>query len=566
MILTRFYSNYIQSCSSSYKNLSKLSLKVYYLQEISKLVSARNNTQPSNHNFDKTRNLYPVDHHTFNENDLRQLSHDISKSINDLSPSQLLATAISYNNLPNVSKNEWKRLCNAVLKQVYGNCYNINAVSPSHVSMILYSYAKRFTNQIPITYKLLKSAIKSTGSLNERDISMILYYMRRTKCVPRSLNNTDHLKNAQILRAVALCLSKEGGNKMVKFTPSGLVSVVYNFTQIGMIPWSLMYHACNLIKKRAHKLDSKSIGFHSRSLTLLNIRDKVTIETFISSLNKHKNVPVPTISSLIYSLARLKYRPRGDLVYLLDLVRRSIPLFDDRNMAITVYSLGQLGIKSEEIFESVSMLLKDRIDYQSAQHLSMFIRGYSKLGIYDLSIIELIVEHSLKLLTGFSLPQIVCMMDSLVVLGYFNESAFTSFLNYFCSFSSDELTDYLVNQVNRIVYSIKLEQPEYALKAPNYIRPLFDQYQGQFIIKDDSKGNNESLYRTLKEMGINYRTSEKIGSYTPDAILYNNVSLEILSKGSICPVTNSVLGSSKMIKRHMKLLGYNHIQINKNEW
>eukprot|EP00375_Theileria_parva_P002204 XP_764881.1 hypothetical protein [Theileria parva strain Muguga] len=464
MLLTRFYFTSVQNCSYSYKNLDKLSLKVYYLQELSTILQSRKN-DPSPYNESLKNNpVYNVDQHTFNKYDITQLTHDVNKSINDLSPSQLLSTAISYTKLYGVGKKEWKRLCYSSLKHIYDNCYNINAISFSQIAMILYSYASKFTNEMPVTNKLLKACVKSTGSLNERDISMILYYMRRTKCIPKTLNTPQDFKNAQILRSIALCLSKEGGNKLVKMTPMGLVSIVYNFTQMGMIPWSLIYHSCNLIKKKSRYLDSKSIGFHSRSLSSLNIRDKKALDSFVSTLENRTKIPIQTISSLLYSLAKLKYRPKASLLPVLNYTKQSIFLFDDRDLALLVYSLGQLGIKYDGLFDSISEFIKKRIDYQSPQHLSMFIRGYSKLGIYDESLVQSIMSHVIQLL--------------------------------------EDLPEYSINQLNRIMYSTKLERT-----------------QGTVCKVRNFQDSSDSLFRCLKQLNVDYEIGQKAGPYVPDAII-----------------------------------------------
>uniref|UniRef100_A0A3B0N9B1 RAP domain-containing protein n=1 Tax=Theileria annulata TaxID=5874 RepID=A0A3B0N9B1_THEAN len=565
MLLARFYLTSVQNCSYSYRNLDKLSLKVYYLQELSRIIQSRNNDTLSHNEILKNKLVYNVDEHTFNKYDITQLTQDVNKSINNLSPSQLLSTAISYTKLHGVGKKEWKRLCYSSLKQIYSNCYNTNAISFSQVAMILYSYASKFTNEMPVTNKLLKACVKSTGSLNERDISMILYYIRRTKCVPKTLNTPQDFKNAQILRSIALCLSKEGGNKLVKMTPMGLVSIVYNFTEIGMIPWSLIYHSCNLIKKKSRYLDSKSIGFHSRSLSKLNIRDKKTLNLFVESLPKRTKIPIPTISSLLYSLAKLKYRPKNCLSPLLDYTQKSIFLFDDRDLALLVYSLGQLGVKNDVLFDSISDFIKKRIDYQSPQHLSMFIRGYSRLGIYDEPLIEIILAKAIELMTGFSITQLVSVLDSLVVLGYFDHSVFSRLLEHFCTFHSEDLPEYSINQLNRIMYSIRLQNPEFILNSPSYITSLFDQYQGVFMIRD-LKDSSDSLFRCLKQLNVEYEIGRKVGPYVPDTVIDGNMCIDILSKGSVCPLTGSFLGSVNMTERHMNILGYKYIKIRKEEW
>ncbi|AFZ79180.1 hypothetical protein BEWA_020260 [Theileria equi strain WA] len=543
-------------------NNTKPSLKVYYLQEFAKSrISGVDNALRKDGLKYNNYLLYEPEI----ANEQKKLVSDVNESIRDLSPAQLLATAIAYSRLRNVGKPEWKRLCSAVSKHAYAPSSNITGISSSEVSMILYCYATTFTHQLPATFRLLRWVVREVGSLNERDVSMILYYMRRTKCIPTDLTNENHVAYAKILRSITLGLSHIGGNKLKRYTPNGLVAVVYNFATIGMIPWSLVYHACNLIRKSTSKLNIKAISLHSRSLALLMLRDNKTLESFAMLANSAKVLPVPSISCLLHSFAKLKFRPKSDITSILSQITKSIFSFQDQNVAQIVYALGQLGLHCRDVFESISTFIQSRIEYQSPQHLAMFMQGYARVGIYDKETVKVIMNHSMELLTGFTLSQLVSLMDGALILGHFEQDKFTRFLTRFTSIRSDNIPDHILNQLNRIMYCIRLEHQSFVTTSEYFMQNLINQYQGAFMIKP-LQSYNQALYECLKETDSEYVLNKKIGLYNVDVLLQNNTSVELLSQGSVCPLTGSALGAVQLKKRHIELLGYKHIQINRREW
>ncbi|KAK2196575.1 hypothetical protein BdWA1_001822 [Babesia duncani] len=538
---------------------TKASIKVYHLQELAK---ARKECIDSKVSTTEYANYSRKNDYLTNKiirkyiDDYIPIVKEVDLLVSQLSPTQLLATAIAYSLLPNVGKPEWNRLCGAVNKHAYSQHANVTGISSSEVAMVLYCFAKVFKNQTHSSFSLLRWVTRDIGNLNERDVGMILFYMRRTKCVPYDMTNRDHVTFAKILRSITMGLSTQGGNKLVKYTPSGVVSVVYNFAAIGMVPWFLIYKACNLVYQYSHRLKHKEIALHSRSLAMLKFRDTRTLKNFANLINDADFLNTTTITCLLYSYAKLKYRPKCGFKSLLSQIQRGIFQFKDEEVAQIAYALGQLGIKCDDVFNSISLFVQNRIEFQCCQHFAMLIQAYSRVGIYDPNLMDAIVKKSLQVLSGFTLSQVVCILDGCVVLGHFDKVAFNGYLKAITNFSEDNPPDHLLNQLNRIMYCIRLEHPRFLEDISTSNMSLINQYQGPFLITSHKKCES-LLFECLNEMQVEFERHGKIDF---------NTSMDVLTEASFCPISGSILGAPKMKKRHIEKLGYRHYQIRKKDW
>lgn len=408
------------------------SIKVYHLQEYAKYRTghlSQSVDKDASTACGQTRAGSAADIALYRKIDnWRALVAEVDASVRKLSPAQLLATAIAYWRLGRVSRSAWKRLCSAAARNAYSPHANITGISSSEVAMILCCYARVYTQQLPSSFSLLKWIVRDVGRLNERDVCMVLFYMRKMRCVPENLESPDAQLYAGMLRAIVLGLAAEGGNKLKKFSPGGLACLVSNLTYIGHIPWSLVYHACNRIRKNASLLDAKTMALHVRSLAMLKFPDKGTLELFASLVGRMRKLDTVTITCFLHSYARLRYRPRCNFASLLDQVYKGIFMFKDHEVAQITFALGQLGYRCPEVFESIFAFVENRISYQNPQNISMFMQGFSKVGFYRPEVVKLLLNEALNTISGFTLSQSVSLLDACAVLGHFDGNVYHALL------------------------------------------------------------------------------------------------------------------------------------------
>ncbi|ORM40185.1 60S ribosomal protein L27a [Babesia sp. Xinjiang] len=387
-----------------YDHGTKTSLKVYHLQEYARfraglLPSGHKNDTPSSSG--RTRTDSSRDVPFFRKiDDWRQLVAEVDACARELSPTQLLATAIAYWRLGRVGRAEWKRLCSAAAHHAYGPHSNVTGISASEVALILCCYARVFDKPVHSTTSLLRWIVRDVGQMNERDICMTLFYMRRMRCLPPTLDTAESQTYAAMLRAIVVGVAAEGGNKLPRFSPGGLVCLISNLAYIGHIPWGIVYHACNVIRRRAGELDAKTMAIHARSLSMLKFPDKGTLKAFAALICAQKQLDTATITCFLHSYAKLRFRPRGNFAGLLEQVHkwvqlprvaiifRGIFMFQDHEVAQIAFSLGQLGYRSPEVFESIFEFSK----------------------------------------SAFTLSQSIAVLDACAVLGHFDQDAYNALL------------------------------------------------------------------------------------------------------------------------------------------
>ncbi|GBE58935.1 RAP domain-containing protein, putative [Babesia ovata] len=548
---------------------TKASLKVYHLQEYARY---RAGLTPSASPGDSTapgRNVRPDaarDIPLFRKiEDWRQIVAEVDECVRELSPAQLLATAIAYWRLGRVGRSEWKRLCSAAARHAYGPHANVTGISASEVALILCCYARVFNKPVHSSTSLLRWLVRDVGALNERDVCMTLFYMRRMRLIPPVLDTSEDTSSAAILRAIVLGLAAEGGNKLPKFSPGGLACLVSNITYIGHIPWGLIYHACNLIRKHAARLDPKTMAMHVRSLAMLRFPDKGTLKVFATLLDTQKPLPTATIACVLHSYAKLRFRPRKHFAALVEQVHRGIFLFQDHEVAQVAFALGQLGYRNEEVFESIFAFAENRAEHQNPQNISMLMQSFAKVGMYHRGAVNALLQQAKDTVAAFTLKQSVAVLDACVVLGHFDSDAFRALLANVTRLVEDDLPDATINQLNRIMYCLRFEHAKFVEESPPSMQTLIGLYQGHFL-EAPPKEPRDALYECLEMMEAEYERNASIGPYRIDALINGVIALDLLSEAALCPLTQHPLGSVRLKTRHLKAMGYTHTTLPIKEW
>eukprot|EP00371_Babesia_bovis_P003140 XP_001611787.1 hypothetical protein [Babesia bovis T2Bo] len=514
---------------------TKNSLKVYHLQEYARyraglLPSPTPNdvTLPTR----RTKTDSSKDLPFFRKiDDWQQLVAEVDVVAKQLSPMQLLATAIAYWRLGRVGRAQWKRLCSATARHAYGPHANITGISSSEVSLILCCYARVFNKPVHSSTSLLRWLVQDVGQLNERDVCMVLFYMRKMRCITPKLETEESRGYAAIFRAIILGLAPEGGNKLPKFSPGGLACLVSNLAYIGHAPWNIIYYACNNIRKRAAELDAKTIALHCRSLALLKLPEKGTLKAFSTLISKKRKLDTATITCVLYSYAKLKFRPRNNFSELLDQVHKGIFMFQDHEVAQIAFAMGQLGYRIPKVYESFFEFIKvghrinrimvpqDRVEHQNPQNITMLMQSFAKVGIYNAHVVDLLVKQAMSTLDAFTLPHCIAMLDACAVLGHFDRNLYQSILANITKLSEDNPSEATINQLNRIMYCIRHEYPSFIDELPRTSQVLINLYQGNFAVPASTEvctGFHKiystiqricDLYECLKELGIPYESS-----------------------------------------------------------
>lgn len=125
-------------------------------------------------------------------------------------------------------------------------------------------------------------------------------------------------------------------------------------------------------------------------------------------------------------------------------------------------------------------VMQNRILHQSPQNLSMFMQSFAKVGLYRREIVELLMGHAKDMKSGFTFSQVLTLLDACVVIGHYDKDAYEWLLSAITQHSEDELSQGVLNKLNRIMYCIRLERPEFVEVATPATRTLIDMYQGNF--------------------------------------------------------------------------------------
>ncbi|GFE53275.1 RAP domain-containing protein, putative [Babesia ovis] len=548
---------------------TKNSLKVYHLQEYARFragmypsTTPGDSTSPRR----RTRCDGSRDVPFFRKiEDWQQLVAEVDEVVRQLSPTQLLATAIAYWRLGRVGRAEWKRLCSAAARHAYSPHANITGISASEVSLILCCFARVYNKPVHSSSSLLRWLIRDVGQLNERDVCMALFYMRRMRCLPPKLETTENHASAAMLRAIILGLAPEGGNKLPRFSPGGLVCLVSNLAYIGHFPWNIIYYSCNVIRKRASELDAKTMAMHCRSLAMLKLPEKGTLKAFATLITGKRKLDTATITCVLHSYAKLRFRPRNNFTGLLEHVHKGIFMFQDHEVAQIAFAMGQLGYRVPDVYESIFEFLQRRSDYQNPQNIAMLMQSFAKVGIYRPQVVDLLMIQAKNSIAAFTLSQSIAVLDACTLLGHFDPIIYNDMLANITKLAEDNPSDATVNQLNRIMYCIRHEHPEFLCNAPRTTQTLIGLYQGHFLEATPSEPRH-ALYECLEEMDVTYERSAMVGPYRLDALINGVFALDMLSEASLCPITREYLGSVRLKNRHLETMGYRPVHLVMREW
>lgn len=108
-------------------------------------------------------------------------------------------------------------------------------------------------------------------------------------------------------------------------------------------------------------------------------------------------------------------------------------------------------------------VMQNRILHQSPQNLSMFMQSFAKVGLYRREIVELLMGHAKDMKSGFTFSQVLTLLDACVVIGHYDKDAYEWLLSAITQHSEDELSQGVLNKLNRIMYCIRLEVFSYSL-------------------------------------------------------------------------------------------------------
>jgi len=123
--------------------------------------------------------------------------------------------------------------------------------------------------------------------------------------------------------------------------------------------------------------------------------------------------------------------------------------------------------------------------------------------------------------------------------------------------------------MSRVLFSTILERPSFLEDAPASWKAMFQRLQN--VHREEGRlPHLIALEACAGELAIDCTPSRRKGLYTADLLVDvpqgNPLALHLMSEAEFCPLTEEILGPTQLKQRHMKMMSWRHIGLNRKAW
>eukprot|EP00366_Plasmodium_knowlesi_P003991 XP_002261488.1 hypothetical protein, conserved in Plasmodium species [Plasmodium knowlesi strain H] len=391
------------------------------------------------------------------------------------------------------------------------------------------------------------------------------------------LNHSSHLKGQgtknpydehrntymKLLRCIIHILKKRKTHFCEN--PTILISILYNFYKLNLVPIEIFYSFHNRIKKEIKNVEIKSVALYLHILSDIqfDLRSYKCLYKHLASVfeDRQKHFDLLSVCLSFYSLSKNRHYEESFVRVCLDLFRRHPHNLNDVNITNVIHTMGKIKIADDDLLHKLCQVVTNRIDNISAINLSLIVLSLAKLNYQNSDFYLLCMNKGKELLSVFTEKQLVVFTYGLVLSQTFNYPFMEMFFRQYIRINN-------TSNVKRrqmlctICYCIYVERPSFLNNFPLSINSFLK--KNIHFVQDKERGKmHEEMAIILKHLRVDrfeilkrkkpYVFDISIGGETGEREFY----IDFLLPKKLLRNSCSLNGFHQMKKRHMDLLNVN---------
>ncbi|VWU52499.1 conserved protein, unknown function [Hepatocystis sp. ex Piliocolobus tephrosceles] len=194
--------------------------------------------------------------------------------------------------------------------------------------------------------------------------------------------------------------SSSCSNENSKSDNAYLLCIIFNaFAKIKFYSKDLVDFIVAYFSKEEnyHSLNTQHYSQLIYSFSTFKLQNDNFINIFLKMaserIKKQKDINEQTLSTIAYSLAKLKTRQTDFLIFLSSYIINNKIILSPQSLCLICYSYSKLKIKSEIFFYILSIQLFENMNKFTKQGLSILLSSYANLKIFNVKLFSLINKY-----------------------------------------------------------------------------------------------------------------------------------------------------------------------------
>ncbi|KAL8451344.1 hypothetical protein Emag_002779 [Eimeria magna] len=407
----------------------------------------------------------------------------------------------------------------------------------------------------------------------------------------RSSSSSSRLSklSLKVVRVCAWVLQQ----RAAAVSPKSLVCCLYEFGLLQLLPWRLLLLLRRRLRQQQQlqQLDDRGLALLALSLALLQQREPKIVKRIGTVLQQRQQQPYlhlrntrqeqqllvtnQSLCLLLHAIAQLNIREQLVLEAACQRIETAASTFTNLQLGMCSHALGRLGVQHLGVWRSINtivnvrtpilslllclllpllllllplcrcncchlcfpayFLLQQRASQLSPLDLALCLLGASKAGAADPDAVGALVAQALKLQRGFTGQQLANLLDGLALSGCIKEGELTK--------SDKRKTLFLLGG--------------FKAGGPDTVGPY----------KVDARLSAKDVDAALQRLLLQEEPdSSSSGSKSKSKSISADVCLDLLSEGCYCPLSGSMLGAARLKQRQLQQLGFLYCSIRRQQW
>lgn len=528
----------------------KLSLKIYHFQELSK-TSLTNAVLRRDDRYET-------------------LKEDLRTNALDLSPAQLVAASVSAGRLNLRERRFWWALARGVMKHTQRTKSGFPGLQHSEICLFLHNLSKTSVKIKTVFYfRMLKHMSFNPELWTEFDMAWILGAMRRRRLMPKDEDRPAHRLWGKILSSISTFF----GQKMHFISPRGIVCILHEFSRQGFYPGKQVFPAMKRVRQNVPALADRSLVSLAQVLARFDWPDKRMLRKISHELREprrflriHPNMFIVVLNAY----AKLRVRDVALLEAICGLLARGCNQLSPRSCAEAANSLGRLGVRGP-VWAELATKVQEQVDRHGPLQLALIAHGFGKAAVREEKLLmESLAEASLAVIPGFSAKHLACLLDGFVLMGCLHQELFSEAMDEYVRIGSVGGRE-RHQMMSRVVSSMVLEAPSFFEDIPSSWEGLLTRYKtAQTTHQRKPRSYHEELTQCAQILSLPAKIFHQRGHHFIDMYIAATdarpIALHLFAEAEFCPLTQELLGPSRLRQRHLEQMQCICLGLRRKEW
>ncbi|GAB67367.1 hypothetical protein PCYB_113870 [Plasmodium cynomolgi strain B] len=345
--------------------------------------------------------------------------------------------------------------------------------------------------------------------------------------------------------------------------PTVLISILYNFYKLNLVPIEIFYCFHNRIKKEIKNAEVKSVALYLHILSDIqfDLRYYKRLYRHLASVfeGREKQFDLLSVCLSFYSLARNRHYDESFVRACLELFRRHAHNLNDVNITNVIHTMGKLKIVDEDLLHKLCEVVTRRIENISAINLSLIVLSLAKLKYQNGEFYLMCLHKGKELLPAFTDKQLVVFTYGLVLTQTFDYPFMETFFRQYIKINS-ACNRKRRQMLGTICYCLCLERPAFLNDFPLSINTFLR--KNLHFVQDKQGGKmHDEMAVILKHLRVDrFEILKRKKPYVFDISIgggetgERELYVDFLLPRKLLRNSGSLNGFQQMKNRHMALL------------